>query len=461
MAKIVINEGALKKRTDLKWIGRTRLFTVAIEEDLAGRVSWGTLGPLFKEAEEYIEKIGFKSQHSYAIITVKPFEVNHITGGETAGHAHPKYIKIALQHITPRIIIHEWAHMVVHQLPKDTIKVLKKKFDELLSEAPKNINFNYYIKTDLIETIVKNLEQDHAIQSFILNNLEKEDMLNLFFHEHDLIQHCTRFPAILRQSVNFTNYRYENLKLNKGDEINIEKVNTGWILTIKGTKHNKEFDAEGIIPFDKIDSYVLLNFDDCYKIVKQQFYGMILQIIEGTYGDELNDELIKDVALSVCGRSIKYTIESVISKEIQFIVDKHEVYAKPDIKPREFIQALFNTYNLPKIAADFLIRYTPKSEKTFTSLLTNDRKFGNMCDSMSDNLSDYLNHAIKLGIKMKSNYGDAKYNHLRKQIALAIGYHDSYGIANFNEWFATALEVYFKLPARFQKAIKQSLFNLA
>lgn len=146
-------------------LGKLGWWTVfsAKERDKTGQIGGGSMGynfsqrpdhivdlrdshvkPVFEEAAQRLAKLGFPRMHSNVVIVNLDNIPNQITGSGLGGYAKDKKhgFTISRGHIEVNLVIHEHAHMIWFNLPKDRQEFFRKYYSEAISSKtidPKDI----------------------------------------------------------------------------------------------------------------------------------------------------------------------------------------------------------------------------------------------------------------------------------------------------------------------------------
>lgn len=92
--------------------------------------------PVFEEAAQRLAKIGFPRMHANVVIVGLEDMKNPITGGGVAGYAHDKKHGFTVDrgNINANVVIHEHAHMIWFNLPKENQQYFKRYYRESISD---------------------------------------------------------------------------------------------------------------------------------------------------------------------------------------------------------------------------------------------------------------------------------------------------------------------------------------
>lgn len=449
----MLSEAAILKAKNVKeWFYTTKYFKVGVCNDIpdnilaAKKAYW--VG-IIDRASNYIHDIGLPRMRAYIIIRSSKFEPNFITGGETAGQAHRNYIVVLDKYVSVEVLVHEWAHHVIYNAPKESVKQLTRDFDNLISTA-------IVLPTDVIHwgTIDKILmDKISSTGNFIDESyfsvwkigylLDYSDSTKLDYKKvWKALQRMQINDVELKQDVLLSNYAGYNLKLTAGQKVDIMFGFNEFF--IEYIHHNSRY-SRAIKDVTTIHEYVELPVE---KVIK-----------------ELQDDVTADI--------IEYdTVNGVVKHAADRIVLRAYITAVKAI-----CDYVNNQYGYKLLYEENVLKATEKWVKGFVDKQSMEKHLieieefinfpisnGNLQMYMDDAsyyiakyLYDELDKCVNK-ISYTSKFSKPDTNKLRDAINRSIGYHNSYGIANHHEFFATALESFDKLPAKFKKIIIKNIF---
>lgn len=446
-------EATIQKIKGIKeWFYTTKYFKVGVYNDVpdnilaAKKAYWAGI---IDQASNYIHDIGLPRMRAYIIIRSSKFDPNFITGGETAGQAHRNYIEVLDKYISVEVLVHEWAHHVIYNSPKESVRQLTRDFNDLISNAivlPTDVihwGLIDEILTEKIDSIGNFYDESYFSVWKIGYLLEYSESSQLDYKRiWKALQQMQINDVVLKRDVLLSNYASYNLKMSAGQKVDIMFGFNEFF--IEYIHHHSRY-SRAINNVSNIHDYVELPVE---RVLKELQDDVSADITE--YGS------VNGVAKHAADRIVLRAYIQAVRAVCDYVNNQYGyklLYEENVLKATEkWVKEFVNKQSMEKHLIEI---------EEFINFPVSD---GNLKVYM-DNLSYYIAHYLydELDkcvnkISYTSKFSKPDTNKLRDAINRSIGYHNSYGIANHHEFFATALESFDKLPAKFKKIIIKNIF---
>lgn len=417
-----------------------------------------------------IGKMGFASMHANIVIKDLSNERNQITGGGIGGWAHRsrKYMTVdtgvMLDYFQGAVntVVHEWAHLylfnnskafknAVKSLYKDVIlggaeKAVDTKKDlygdfasnlGLMSNMPskkkgyRKMNSFYFGSlfgdSDVVEKRVAshlNSAIRDYFRDYLLGKMERIPLDNFQYLPHGLI-----VPATLYDDLPLADSYHNYKTFPKGSKVTLFKTNTGWLIDAYDGNKRYSKSVDDRIP---------------YEIEEQG----------GQFQDLVKKSLLR--VRDMYKSHDRYKDEN-IKKEVENIFKSFNVEEFGGTQLRDALMKLTEKYIVPQFF-DLV-----KTEAGIRKLLDDpyqalwtENEYNIDAESYQDIAAK---HHFKKQIKNKEKIDTPKDNALREYVAFLNDWPNSYGMANLDEYWATAIEKFFQLPLPQRKYIINAMQN--
>ncbi len=432
---------------------------------------------LFKEARKRIGKLGFPSMHANVIITDVDTKARGAAG---LAYRKRKFMAMDVHSLTSdqdefavNIIVHEWGHLYMYNNSKAFKKAIKDLYSKLIKDAHTAATSKEDPLSDFDQDYTQNRKyidpKNRKLPTIAKNSVFKDvedrgmKIVNAFssviggFKENIIgyyilaqmpiikkeyfryLPHLLPVNTTLDEPTWMTNYlSHQNKVIDKGTEIQLQKISgndygVGWIQQLYIGNARYETQSRDAIPFNINETEQSLE-----KKATEAFHKHLKMYKINTSPEELLAEMQKQVShMSIPG----------FSKETQVAIKNTlSVYMKDYVFPQ-----------FQKMVQDG--EWTDLLDKPYNALwLFNDLKPKNLPPVMS--LGDKESIRKTLDTKLDPNRNDMaddKDEYLREYVKHLTQWHDDYGIKNNDEYWATAVEGFFKLPFKYKRDIVKAI----
>jgi len=412
----------------------------------------------FVEARNQIHKMGFPSMHANVLITKLDKVVSHHTGGiGVAGQAHrkTKSMSIDIDSISADVIVHEWAHLWMMNNSKEFKKAIKALYDKLM------LNTAADVRAEHIPEWKPNYQAENQMLAIWGNWSEQlvtfgltEPSTRWYFWKGkkvgpNNIQHLPQglvVDGVLTLPLNVETLHRQSKILPKGSRVYAEKGNSGWIIGQQAKEGRYETVTKGFFaildvmkaPRGRTDIFQELDKALRLSAIRNPEYktttfltGEILKKIQWAMKYSM-DEMLKFVEVSPDSRR---GIDDMVKSWAQYVLPKYLEILKDE-------ELVWLYRNRPDKAYNFLWAGNEHKPKDLSAIgVVREAKRKDLVKTYSDTFAKRKN----LSGEEYESHRDIMYK-LQKWVS-------SYGMSDEQELWATAVELFFKLPGNYRKAI--------
>jgi len=415
---------------------------------------------VFADSKYTINKMGFPSMHANVLITKLSNVPSHHTGKMgVAGQAHrkTKHMSIDIGSISEDVVVHEWSHLWMMNNSKEFKQAVKLLYDKLMLQTAAGVRSEHIpewkptpeadIKminmwTSWSENLMKFGLNDISAQWYFWKG-KKVDWENIDFIPQGIV-----VQGNLRLPLNTETLHGVSKILPAGSDVYAEKGNSGWIIGQYDKKGNR-FEAvtkgfQAIVEymkgprgrtdiFQELDKALRLSAarNTEYKTITY-LTGSILEKIQSAMAHAIEDMCkFVVVAQEPKQQAINYVKlwakAYVLPKYLEILKDQRKIsfYRHNPNKAYEFLW-VSNELKPKDLSAIDMV----KRARTKTDVRT---------------YSDTFAQRKNLSGEEYGSHRDIMYK-LQKWVS-------SYGMSDEQELWATAIELFFKLPNNYRKAI--------
>lgn len=441
------------------------MFSIYIDPRLdpaeADRLVYSNLDEIkktFADAKYMINKMGFPSMHANVLITnLKEHQVHHTGNKGAAGVAHYglRFMSLDTESITIDVIVHEWAHLWMMNNSKAFKKAVTELYSKLMLNTAADVNAEnipewkpkWEVEDKLLD--MWGFWSDQLV-TFTLN----EPSVQWYFWKGkkvtseniQLLPQGLVVEGVLTIPLNVETLHSQSKILPKGSRVYAEKGNSGWIIGQQAKEGRYETVTKGFYsiwdvmkaPRGRTDIFQELDKALRLSAARHPEYKTttyltksILEKIQWRMKYAM-DEMLKFVGVSSESRR---GIDDMVKAWAQYVLPN---YLKI-LKDENLIA--FYRHN-PDKAYEFLWVSNENKPKGISAIdVVKEAKRKDMVRSYSDTFAQRKNLS---GVEY-SSHRDIM-NKLQKWVT-------SYGMSNEEELWATAVELFFRLPNNYRKAI--------
>ena len=464
-----ISEEKFKKRKGITHLFDVPMFSVYVA-DVVVKNDPKFINQSFEElksnldgARNEIHKIGFSSMHANILIdNIKTSYPKHSTAVGLA--VNRQFMVIDVNHLrdAKRIVVHEWAHLWMYQRPKLFKKAVTDIYKNVIRTAGSKfgtVTYDDLLKGDAspkykLAAKLSDLFPDRIYIPVVgsLRNLfvklikdpdgaaSKYRLIGKKFGKNliEFLPHGFRFETTLKQPLTLTSLHGDSEKWPVGTLVYVEKGSSKWIVGVRKYHISYETtitydEADTILGtdiYEKIDQ-TLKARRDAAPVSKKQLEKEILFDLKSDMDDFVNSSLRRYVMGYKLTQEERDMIHSWVEKYIfpvyLYVLRNSREYNKLNsLTSAEIYSYMWTTNEL---------RPGDVSLMQFLSFLYNRQKLS------------ALDRTIDLGFTGEEHFST------RKLIAELVEWVNEYGMSNDLELWATAIELFFKLPLKYRNTI--------
>ncbi len=413
---------------------------------------------IFADAKYAINKMGFPSMHANVLISKHSEDYIHSTGTiGAAGYAHRglKYMSLDRESIDVDVIVHEWAHLWMMNNSKKFKAAIIELYNKLMLNTAADVRQEHIPEwKPTYEADRKMLDMwDNWSEQLITFGLNEPSVRWYFWKGKkvtpDNIQHLPQGLVVdgqLTVPLNMETLYHQSKILPKGSRVYAEKGNSGWIIGQQAKEGRYETVTKGFhalwdimkAPRGRTDIFSELDKALRLSAARNPEYKTttyltkdILEKIQSAMKHSM-DDMLKFAEVSYESRR---GIDDMVKAWAQYVLPKYLEILKDE--------QLIWFYRLrPEKAYDFLwVHNEHKPEHLSAIEVVKKAKTKDMVKSYSDVFAKRKN----LSGKEFGPHRDIM-NKIQKWVT-------SYGMVNEEELWATAVELFFKLPGNYRKFI--------
>lgn len=412
----------------------------------------------FAEARNQIHKMGFPSMHSNVLITKLSDVISHHTGTiGVAGQAHrkTKHMSIDIESISVDVIVHEWAHLWMMNNSKEFKNAIRTLYDKLMLNTAADVRSEHIPEwkpndqadrrmltmwSNWSELLVKFTVNEPSAQWYFWKG-KKVESGNLEFLPQGIV-----VEGVLTLPLNVETLHAQSKILPKGSRVYAEKGNSGWIIGQQAKEGKYETVTKGFLaildvmkaPRGRTDMFQELDKVLRLSVARNPEYKTttyltksILEKIQSAMKHSM-DNMLK---FAVVSQESRRGIDDMIKAWAQYVLPKYlEI-----LKNKDFIP--FYRHNLDK-AYDFLWVSNELKPKDLSAInVVREAKRKDLVRTYSDTFAK------------RKNLSGEEYGSHRDIMHKLQKWVNAYGMSDEQELWASAIELFFKLPSNYRKAI--------
>lgn len=463
-----ISEEKFKKRKGITHLADVPMFSIYIADVVKNdpRYTKKTLDELkhnLDGARTEIHKIGFPSMHANVVIDdIKRSYPKHPTAAGLA--VNRQFMVIDINHLydAKRIVVHEWSHLWMYQRPKLFKKAITDMYNNMIRTAGSKfgiVTYDDLLKGTLspkykLAAKLSDLFPDRiytpvvvALRNVFVNLIKSPNsaatkylLIGKKFSKKliEFLPHNFRFETTLNQPLTVTSFDGNSEELHVGTLVYVEKGSSEWIIGIR--KYNTSY--ETTITYDAADTIlgtdIYEKIDQILKVrrgaapvSKKQLEKEILLDLKSDMDGFINSSLRR----YVMGYKLTQEESDMINSWIEKYIFPIYLYVLRNSKEYNRLNSSTASEIYSYMWITNKLRPGDISFMQFLSFLYNRQKL-----SASDRIVD-------LGF-----VGD-EHRSIRTLMAELVEWVNEYGLSNDLELWATAIELFFKLPLKYRTTI--------
>jgi hypothetical protein len=449
---------AFRKSTKVTHLFDVPMFSIFMDNEMEVKTLTPEQTTIMKnacaEARNQIGKMGFQSMHANVVLQTIT-RTNFVTGGGVAGFAQPKgkYMVCDLKYLENptflvELLVHEWAHLWMFNNSKQFKSAVMDFYNQKFQTFKQDVNVN---NAELKVEFTR--EQESKLinywESRFTDLVDSEGVIQRYVKSRILYspKNFEIFPTMVSFKIHtkkpfFATRGFSSgqRKAEAGDVVNIEKLHGTWALQIldNHTRYEKLIKEDEI--FDYVDQEEFFknaneenerrkNWDSTIKMshVIESIHNNFDRAMQDALSDQLGkytDKEMNQYCKTVTDSWIKDCIIPIVRKYLKNPKTFHKnVMEKP--------------YNVLWVQNPFKIA----KNAAFTRSMQTLYEFA-------------MKKAKKQELHNVKNLNGPEQNPIRALVDnMKHVWHSSYGMANDDEIWATAIDNFFKLPLHDRKAI--------
>ena len=468
----ILNEEKISKYKNMQHLVDVPMFSVYVtntvknDSRLNKLIDVDDIKRKCEAARNEIHRIGFPSMH--ANIIIDDISVNYSSNANAAGLAiqYKKFMVVDVEHINVNVIVHEWAHLWMFNKPKDFKKSVNSVYDSLMGVSInkiKNITYDDVIKYNVLDTsnldqknrnLYKFLLQSPPVYGKILEDWENY-FNNIIWTENSSVglyrlinkpfskklmsalPRGFRFENTLKTDVILTAFNGTYITAPIGTLVYVEKYNS---LIIGVDQNNRRY--EKVIEFADVDK--ILGTDTYDKI------GMILKYNPIGFEKKSKKQLESEILNFLVEEAI-HRLEGIVRKFI-YNYNKFSFEREKEVVKNWIQQYVFPVYIKIIRNTNIFDKIKDNKSKIYDALWVSnplkpsDTSFANII------IIIYNKDRLIKHIENKNLTGN-ELTDVRYIIRELVDWINEYGMSNNFELWSTAIELFFKLPAKYRSMI--------
>lgn len=465
-----LDEEKFKRRKNLTHVADVPMFSIYVSDavsknpDAAKLVDIEFIKRSLSDARNEIHKIGFPSMHVNVVIDDIKKSYPLVMGGAAGLAVQNQFMVINVHNLdeTKRVAVHEWAHLWMAQKPKlfkkaildvynNTMSVASRKavdvtYDDLLSgeSSPK-----YKIAAHLAKLVPDKIY--HRILDYWVNYFNglmfsnkitsKYRLFSKKFTKNlvDALPMGLRFETTIKQPITMMSFsRGGTIVLPSNSKVYVEKGNSMWIV---GAEQNGII-YEGVVKYENAEK---MFGSDMYDKVEQVL--KLRSSIDRMSKKQLESEILFDMK-----RNIRETFKMMVNRHIPGYIPSDKDYAMLEMWVEKYVYPMY-LYVLRNTKEYNKVKDLNQSERYSYFWVQNKLK---PADVSLMRFSSFIYNRDLMSKQHTQNdralTGEEHYE-TRKILAELVEWVNEYGLSNNLELWATAIELFFKLPFKYRTII--------
>lgn len=465
-----LDEEKFKRRKNLTHVADVPMFSIYVSDavsknpDKAKLVNLESIKRSLSDARNEIHKIGFPSMHVNVVIDDIKKSYPLVTGGAAGLAVQNQFMVIDVHNLdeTKRIAVHEWAHLWMAQKPKLFKKAILDVYNNIMSVASsKTVDVTYddllsgesSPKYKLAAHLAKLVPDKiyHRMLDYWMNyfnglmfNNKITSQYRLFSKKFtknlvDALPMGLRFETTIKQPITMMSLsRGGSIVLPTDSKVYVEKGNSLWIV---GTEQN-DTTYEGVVKYENAE-----------KMLGSDMYDKIDQILKlHSSVDKMSKKQLESEILFDMKHNVRNAFKMMVDRYMQGYKPSNKEYATLEMWVEKYVYPMYlyvlrntkeynkvNDFNASERYSYFWIqnklRPADVSFMRFSSFIYN-RELMSKQHTQGD----------------RALTGGEHYE-TRKILAELVEWVNEYGLSNNLELWATAIELFFKLPFKYRTTI--------
>lgn len=465
-----LNEKRFKKKKNLTHVADVPMFSIYVADAVgkdpnnAKLINIESIKRDLSDARNEIHKIGFPSMHANVVIDDIKKSYPLVAGSAAGLAVQNQFMVINVHNLdeTKRIAVHEWAHLWMAQKPKLFKKAILDVYNNMMSVASsKAVDVTYddflsgesspkYKLASHLTTLVPgkiyiNMSDYWANYfSSLMFDKRSSSKYRLFGKKFtknlvDALPMGLRFDTTIKQPITMMSFsRGGSIVLPSNSKVYVEKGNSMWIV---GVEQNNIL-YEGVVKYENAE-----------KMFGPDMYNKIDQVLK------LRSDIDK-MSKKQLENEILFDLKQEIRNTFKMMVDRYITGYKPSNKDYDLLETWIEKYVYPMYL--YVLRNTKEYNKIKN--FTPNEKYNyfwvqNKLKPADVSLMRFSSFIYNRELMIKKyTQGDRaltgfEHSETRKILAELVEWVNEYGLSNNLELWATAIELFFKLPFKYRTTI--------
>jgi hypothetical protein len=449
--KDILNEVKFRDMVKYEHIIDLPMFSIFVDKEVGKdvnlfKVHTKYITKIFNGARNEIHRLGFPSMHSnvvfknllgayvgYAIRKTKSMEID------------TRYFFGSDEKMVINTIVHEWAHLYMFNRSKDFKKAVMDYYTKIKNLSGKKLKMTDFPVELSVEDERKIIDMwGMAFRNFVFSILRNYNVSLYFFQKLGvtkdtlkLLPHgFTIWNQKLIKTLNTEYYGFEKRSgtLNVDTEVYAEKVNDGWIIGKNDARGNR---TEAIFK----------DFNAVIEYLGEGALNVINKKLKKLYKEDYNENNIR--------RDMAEKLYDEVSKSLTEIVQKYKlsVSSVDDKKMRQWIMdaVLPNFFSIVEDVDK--LKELIDTKNPYDMLWVNNPIKEQKKLSIINLIKALMQKTRKVQAKSAKILTGDEFSKAREALSKLANWVRGYGMSNSDEFWATAIEEFFKLPYSHRKEI--------